>query len=262
MKRSICICFIFLSSYFVILSSDIYACYTIIAGKNTSFDGSVLIGHAEQNGPPAFLNFLVVPAFTHQPGSFVKFYKGGQYPEPSETYSYVWSENFGMKGSDAVMNEWGVICVSDATKTKEDSPEEMTKRGEIKDGGVTIEIRLEIAKRARNVRQAIHIAIALIEKFGYYGYGGTHIIADRNEAWLLTCIGGKHWIAARVPDDKVVILPNVNVIREVDLKDTMNFLASRDIIDYAVKRGWYKSQSSTTFDFKKLTTDYLKMHFL
>ncbi len=241
---------LFLTSYFLILPSDLLACYAIIAGKNTTYDGSVMVGHAEQNGPPAFLNFVFVPRMKHEPGSFVKFYKGGQYPQPVETYSYLWSEIFGLKGSDAIMNEWGVICVSDATKTKEDSPEEMTKRGEIKEGGVTVEIRLEIAKRAKSARQAIHLAAKLIENFGYYGYGGTHIIADQNEAWLLTCIGGKHWIAARVPDDKVVILPNVNVIREVNLKDSMNFLASRDIIDYAVKRGWYTTKSNNIFDFK------------
>ncbi len=64
-------------------------------------------------------------------------------------------------------------------------------------------------------------------------------------------MAGKKWIAARVPDDKVVILPNVNVIREVNLNDTLNFLASPDIIEFAVKKGWYDPKSGKPFDFKK-----------
>ena len=242
--------FIVLTSYFILLTSDIKACFAIVAGKNTTYDCSVLIGHAEQNGPPAFLNFLVVPRFKYQPGSTVKFYRGGLYPEPTESYSYIWSENFGMKGSDAVINEWGVICVSDATRSKEDSPDELIKRGDIINGGVTLELRIEIAKRAKTARQAIHIAAELLNRFGYYGYGGTHIIADPNEAWILSLTGGKHWIAERVPDDKVVILPNVNIIRDINMKDTMNFLGSKDIIEYAVKRGWYAPAKDGTFDFK------------
>jgi dipeptidase len=242
---------ILLTSYFLLLTSDLFSCFAIIAGKNATYDGSVMVSHAEQNGPPAFLNFIIVPPMKHDPNSFVKFANGGIYPEPAESYSYIWSENFGLKGSDAIMNQWGVMCVSDATRTNENSPEELEKRGEITNGGITLELRIEIAKRAKTARQAIHIAADLISKFGYYGNGGTHIIADPNEAWLLTVMAGKHWIAARVPDDKVVILPNVNVIREVNLKDTLNFLASPDIIDYAIKRGWYNPKSGKPFDFKK-----------
>ena len=246
-----CVLVILLTSYLLLLTSGLYACFGIIAGKKATYDGSVMIGHAEQNGPPAFLNFIIVPAIKHDPNSFVKFLKGGLYPEPEVSNSYIWSENFGMKGSDAVMNEWGVICVSNATRSNEDSPEELQKRGDITNGGITLELRIEIARRAKTARQAIHIAADLISKFGYYGYGGTHIIADQNEAWLLTVVGGKHWIAERVPDDKVVILPNVIVIREINLKDTVNFLASIDIIDYAVKRGWFDQKNGKTFDFKK-----------
>ncbi len=151
--------------------TDIYACYAVIAGKKATKDGSVLIAHAEQNGPPAYLNFMVVPRFKFEPGSFVKFAKGGLYPQPAESYSYLWSEIYGLGGSDGIMNEWGVICVSDATRTIDHTVKEMTRLGEIKEGGVTLEIRLEIARRAKTARQAIHIAADLLNKFGYGGGG-------------------------------------------------------------------------------------------
>lgn len=237
-------------------NNNLIACYAVIAGKKATTDGSVIVAHAEQNGPPAFLNFTVIPRLTHPANTFVKFYGGGLYPEAQTSFSYLWSQNFGIKGSDGVLNEWGVMCVSDATRTKDTSIEELQSQGELKNGGVVNEIRIEIAKRAKTARQAIHIAADIISKFGYAGKGGTHIIADPNEAWIMTCAGGTRWIAQRVPDDKVVVLPNVNIIREVDLKDTMNFLSSSNIIEYAVKKGWYTPQKDKKFDFKK-AYDYI-----
>jgi dipeptidase len=61
---------------------------------------------------------------------------------------------------------------------------------------------------------------------------------------------GKHWVAQRVPDDEVVIVSNVNLINEIDLKDKKNFLGSKDIIDYAIKRGWYNPKKGKPFNFQ------------
>jgi dipeptidase len=52
---------------------------------------------------------------------------------------------------------------------------------------------------------------------------------------------GKQWVAQRVPDDMVVALPNVYIINEVDLKDGANFIASDNLVGYAVEKGWWQA---------------------
>jgi dipeptidase len=235
----------------VVVSQTAFGCYAVVAGKDATADGSVLVGHAEQNGPgKIFLNFRVVPRIRHEPGDRVVLKDGGCYPEPAESYKYLWSENYGLPGSDGVMNEWGVICVSDGTHTKEKSIEDLRAGGDIACNGILYMLRIELAKRARTAREGIRTFARLIDRFGYGGSGTTFVIADPNEAWVVTVVMGKRWVAERVPDDEVALVPNVNIIQEIDLSDSSRFLGSPDIITYAEKKGWYDPKSGRPFNFR------------
>ena len=233
-----------------ISSSSGYACYAVIAGKNATADGSVLFAHSELNSGIRFLNFRVVPRIKYEPGAMIQLTNGGTYPEVSESFSFIWSENFGMRGSDSYINEWGVACASDGTRTIEDSREELIKRGDIIDGGIGYMLRRQVARRARTAKEGVHIVAELIKRFGCNFLGVTLVIADPNEAWVVSMAGGQHWVAQRVPDDDVVVLANVNIIGQVNLKDTNNFLASPGLIEYAIKRGWYDPDSGKPFNYK------------
>lgn len=235
---------------FIMSSFPIYACYAVIAGKNATADGSVLFAHSELNTGQRFLNFRVVPRIKYELGAVIQLTNGGTYPEVSESYSFIWSENFGAKGSDAYINEWGVACASDGTHTIEDSRDELIGRGDIIDGGIGYMLRRQVARRARTAREGVHIVEELIKRFGYNMLGVTLVIADPNEAWIVSMAGGQQWVAQRVPDDEVVVLANVNIIGEVNLQDTSNFLSSPDLIEYAISRGWYDQQSGKTFNYK------------
>ena len=111
-------------------------------------------------------------------------------------------------------------------------------------------LRRQVARQAGTAREGVGIAGELIKRFGCNFNGVTLVIADPNEAWILSMAGGQHWVAQRVPDDGVVVLANVNIIGEVDLEDSDNFLASPDLIGYAVKRGRYDSASGKPFNYK------------
>jgi dipeptidase len=227
------------------------ACYAVVAGKNATADGSVLVGHAEQNGPgKIFLQFRVVPRMKHKPGEVVVLKDGGRYAEPAESYKYLWSENFGLAGSDAVMNEWGVICVSNGAHTKEESLDALRASGDVVRNGSTYMLRIELAKRAKTAREGIDTLARLIRQFGHGGSGSSFVIADPKEAWIFTAVMGKRWVAQRVPDDEVVLLPNVNIIQEINLADPSRFLASPDLISYAEKKGWYDPKLGKRFNFR------------
>ena len=206
---------------------DDYNCFAVVAGKNATVDGSVLLAHNEDDSGEQMLNIYTVPRNNE---------KG--------TNKYVWIEFPGMKVADAALNEYGVAVVSDACRSRED-------RFDVTDRGVVYEVRMTVAKYARSARHGVDLVKELMEKRGYKHSGRTYIIADCNEAWVCALVRGRHWVAQRVPDDKVMIIPNNYCIKEVDLSDTANFCGSPDIITYAQERGWYNPEVDGEFSFKK-----------
>ncbi|MBM3212804.1 dipeptidase, partial [Candidatus Poribacteria bacterium] len=234
----------------VIRVPNVLGCFAVIVGKKASVDGSVIFGHNEQDGGERMLNFRVIPNMKHSPGAMVKLLKGGQLPEVSETYSFIWSQNPGLEFSDTYINQWGVAVASDGCGTREDSYENLVARGDIVDGGIGYMLRRLVIQRVKTSREGVEIAGELLNRFGYSDSGRTLVIADPNEAWLLSIVRGKHWLAKRVPDDEVTILPNVHIISPVDLEDKNNFIGTPDIIDYAIKRGWYNPNDRKPFSFR------------
>ncbi len=229
-----------------------FSCFTVIVGKNASADGSVLFGHLEQNGGLRNLNYRFVPRMQHEAGSMVHLRRGGLWPQPEETYAFLWTSNPGAEFADGYFNEWGVVVASDACATREDGYDELVARGDITDGAIGYKFRRIIAQRARTAREGLDVAIELLNHFGYADSGRTYIIADANEVWMISVARGKQWIAQRVPDDAVVLLPNIHIIgAEADLNDTERVIASEGLVEYAISRGWYDPASGDPFSFRE-----------
>ena len=238
------ISFLLLVSASVSLSQS-FDCYAIVVGKDASADGSVLFAHNEDDGGEQLVQLFRVPERTHASGATVQLKNGGTLPLPSKTCSYIWFHMPKMDFSDSYFNAHGVVIASDACSSREDKPE-------ITDGGISYWLRRAMAERARTAREAVHIGARLVEKYGYASSGRTYIIADANEGWLFAVVKGKHWVAQRVPDDHVAVIPNYYTIGKVDLSDTTNFLACDDLIDYAIQRGWYNPDTDGEFNFAKV----------
>ncbi len=229
-----------------------WACYAIIVGREASTDGSVLMAHLEQNGGRRILNFRRVPRRQYAPGDEVELRRGGRLPQVGQTWAFLWSQNPGIEFSDGYLNEWGVAIVSDGCRTREDDYDTLVERGEIRDGGIGYMLRRLVAERARTARDGVLLAGQLVERFGYADSGRTYVIADPREGWLLSVVRGRRWVAQRVPDDMIVALPNVHIIAEVDLDDGEHFLASPDLISYALERGWYDPEAGQPFSFRRV----------
>ncbi|MCP4710970.1 MAG: hypothetical protein GY869_20290 [Planctomycetes bacterium] len=224
-------------------SSSLLACFCVVVGKNASFDGSVLIGHNEQNSGARYINFRRIPRIQHQPGAMVTFRGGAQIPQVAETYSYLWSQNPGASFGDAYFNEFGVAVVSNACGDRNARGE-----GNVESGGATYLFRRLVVERAKTAREGVQIAGKIIEQIGY-GSSRSYTIADKNEAWMLSLTNGKQWVAQRIKDDEVAVLPNIYIIDKVDLNDKDHFLASPDLISYATEEGWYNPADGKPFSF-------------
>ena len=222
-------------------------CSAIIVGKEVSLTGERLYGHNEDDsGNNAMVQYLV-PGTKHGPGEFVTFEpECAKIPQVSETWSYIWSEtraSWKASFSDTFINQWGVAIASDSCgRSREDRPE-------IVNGGIGYGIGHLVAQRAKTAREGVHIAASLISQWGYTASGRAYQIVDKDEAWVLQVVQGKHYVAKRVPEDHVFFIPNWLTIREVDLSDEDNYVASPDLITYATERGWYCPETDGVFDF-------------
>lgn len=247
MKR-ISLFFILLIAVTQITAQNAFNCFSVLAGKKATVDGSVLFAHNEDDYGDVYFNIYVVPGSNSSISGNIAYESSGHEtgitgPEEGNC-RYLWLEMPGMHFSDSYMNEFGVVIASDACPSREVQPE-------LTDGGITWELRNTMARQARSARHAVEIAKALIEERGYNSSGRTYCIADPNEAWMLSVVNGKRFVAKRIPDDAVAVIPNYYTITDVDLNDRENVIASPDLITYAEKRGWYDPKQDGKFSFRK-----------
>ncbi len=239
---------VLLSTLFVFSLSGQYDCFTIIVGKAASDDGSVMLAHNEDDkieGKTLLVNVHKIPAGSRKDDEIISLKNGGTLPQVKRTVGFLWLEIPETEFGDSYMNENGVAIASNQCLSREDKPV-------LTNGGIGFMLRRILAERATSARHAVEIAGDLVDRWGYYSSGRTYSIADANEAWVLHIVKGKHWIAQRVPDDQVAVISNRYSIENIDLTDTKNFLGSPDLVDYAIKRGWYNPSSHGKFNFARV----------
>ena len=219
-------------------------CYSVLVGRNATIDGSVMFAHNEDDWGERIVNWYKVPQSKHNDFDSIVLKNGGKMKQANETWSYLWLELPELEFSDTYMNEWGVTIASDACRSREDEPE-------LTDGGIGYWLRRAMAERAKSAKEAVKIGGELIEQYGYSSSGRTYCIADPNEAWMMSVVNGKHWVAQRIPDDHVAIIPNYYTISSINLYDTANFLGSPDIFKYAIKKDWSVPTDPGDFSFRE-----------
>ena len=222
-------------------------CFTIIVGKKASECGSVIVAHNEDDNGKQLVNLFRTKSKTHLNNETVEFNNGGKLNQLANTKGFIWVELPGMKVADTYVNDEGVLITSNGCPSREDLPDST-------DGGILYWVRRLVAERCNTAKQGVKLAGSLIEKFGYVSAGRTYTIADDKEAWVLSAVYGKHWVAQRVPDDQVAVIPNYYTIGEIDLNDTLNYVGSPDIESYAISRGWYDPVQNRRFHFAKAFT--------
>ena len=220
-----------------------YDCYTVIVGRDASADGSVIIGHNEDDRGNIIVNLRKIQPRDYGATQKVSLGKGGYYETDGHTNGFLWIEATTQEFADSFVNQYGVVITSDSCPSRE-------TQNDVTDGGIGYMLRRLVAEKARSARDAVKIAGALVEKYGYTAAGRTYSIVDKNEAWMMAIIRGRHWFAERIPDDEVAVIPNHYTIRRIHPDDPDHFMGSGDIIGYARDNGWYDEAKDGPFDFK------------
>ncbi|MGM0624392.1 MAG: C69 family dipeptidase [Bacteroidota bacterium] len=238
------IVFVFLLFAQPLFSQQGFDCYTIIAGKNATKSGSIMLAHNEDDYGENILSMHALKNETHPKGKLYKLKNGAKLREGTEAYAALWMQMPGQDFADCYVNEHAVCIVSNACPSRENEPE-------TENGGIGYYLRRIMARNASTAREAVELAGRLIETYGYDSPGRSYSIADKNEAWVMAVVHGKHWVAQRVPDNEVMFISNYYTIQEVDLDDKENYLGSSDLINYAIERKWYNPDKDDKFNFRK-----------
>jgi dipeptidase len=219
-------------------------CFTVLVGRLASADGSVMVAHNEDDRGDIVVNLRKIQPRDYGSPQKVDLGKGAVYETNGRTNGFLWIEATTQEFADSFVNDHGLVVTSDSCPSR-------ATADDLTDGGIGWMLRRLVAEQAVSARDAVRLAGALIEKYGYNSSGRTYSIADKYEAWMLAVLKGRHWYAERVPDDEVAVIPNHFTIRRIRPDDPNHFLGSPDIADYAAKNGWYDAAQDGEFDFAK-----------
>jgi dipeptidase len=242
------------------------ASVAVYVGKNLTVDGGVLL--AGFGDEPSSHWLSIVPRRQHPAGATIAV--GGtpaanlpgeliDIPQVRETFRYISMDYSYYRGLPAPltnggMNEYG-LAVRDVALSSRRELVEMTPKSQ--HGLNYSDIARIVLERARTAREAVDIAVSLIERFGDFTYGGnSHVFADPNEGWvLLEFAGGKGlWVAHRLgPNDVWLNWRGYNKVGYVqtlpaDLGKNPDYLASKNFVSFAVEQGWYKPDAGKPFN--------------
>lgn len=213
------------------------ACTSFLVGKEASADGSAFITY-NQDDYGMFGRLLYLPAADHAPGSMRRIVDGdtnhylGEIPEATHTY--------------AVMGYINEHQVGITETTFGGRPELHDTTGTID----YVSLMTLALQRARTAREAIGVMTTLVQQYGYASEGESFSIADPQEVWILEMIGkgpqekGAVWVAVRIPDDCIASHANQSRIHHFDMKDKRNVLYSKDVINFARKRGYFSGKDA------------------
>ena len=221
-------------------------CTTILVGKGASYDGSTMIARNDDSPSGVYTAKKVqVTMPAQQPRTYQSAISHVTIELPDNPMRYTCVP-------DAVRTQgiWAACGVNDAevgmtaTETVTSNPRVLgadplvclqPAKGEQPEipGGIGEEdIVAIVLPYIHSAREGVLRLGGLLEEYGTYEMNGI-AFSDADEIWWLETIGGHHWIAARVPDDEVVVMPNQFGLDHFDFDDAFgewkSFMCSADL---------------------------------
>ncbi len=215
-----------------------YACTNLLVTKGASATGAAYILYT--NDGEWLYHLRKYPAMDYPEGAMLKI-GGGEIKQVRHTFARLGFH----------MNEYQV-SIGETTFT---GREELWSKNNILKYWHLMDLALQ---RAKTAREAIQVITSLVEEYGYGSEGESFSIADPNEVWILEMIGngsggkGAIWVAVKIPDGMVAAHANHSRIGTFPLNDPDNCMYSKNVIDFAVQKGWYNPKSGKAFEFNKV----------
>lgn len=239
-------------------------CTTILVGKKASFDGSTIIARNDDGRFEA--KKIIVNKPEKQPKTYKSVLSHVKVELPEEPMRYTSAPNVitterglwsacGINAANVAMTATETITsnprVLGADPLVEYKKKEKRSDKEIPGGIGEEDIVALVLPYIRTAREGVLRLGSLLEQYGTYETNGI-AFCDAEEVWWLESIGGHHWIAKRVPDDRVVIMPNQFGMDCFDFADAYGEkkenLCSADLKEFTEKYCLYTGKENGIFN--------------
>jgi dipeptidase len=245
-----------------------YGCTIIAVGKKATADGSVIVSHTDC-GPDS--RIYVVPGRKFKPGEKAPAYWEiqdakrplkddgeiiGYIPQVTQTYTYFHSAYPHFNEHQLAIGESTMAQRPElvALRDKDKKPKQF----------MTIEqAQIFALQRCKKAREAVELIGNLMTTYGFLPSSGDGsevlVIADPEQAWVFEVFSvgqdwtpgsqkpGAIWAAQRLPEEHATMIPNWSIIKEININDKDNFMASSNYKQEAIDRGWYDPASGKPF---------------
>ena len=199
------------------------SCTTILVGKKASYDGSTIIARDDDSGSGRYdpKKFVAI-APQEQPRHYRSVLSHVEIDLPDNPCRYSIVPNVlpnrgilaeaGVSERNVAMSATETIAVNERVLGADplvvlQPADEANGKPETPGGIGEEDIITLVLPYVNTAREGVKRLAELLETYGTYESNGI-IISDVDEIWYVETIGGHHWIARRVPDDKCAIIPN------------------------------------------------------
>lgn len=222
------------------------ACTGIIAGKGVTDNGSLIIARNEDIMTAYNKTFFVNPATAGEgTATVVDEINGFSWEVPAAGMSWTMVNDVPEHGDglypEMCLNSAGVLISASFAQSINDDI--LAVDPFTADGMRQAYLPNTVAPFAKTAREAIQLLAAVVAE---KGNAESHIIqiADADEAWVMELLSGHQWAAARVPDDKFIVIANAHILGYVDENDPENYMHSEGLFSMPEEAGLLKTHNN------------------
>ena len=236
-----------------LVAGSALACTTVVVGQDATSDGSILIARSADSSALKAQHLVIHPAKKGQKGMYRTADHHGannfEYPLPENAMRFTTVPNWQTQVHGATgWNEAGVgFSGTESIFARDDA---LKIDPYVEDTGITEDdipdVLLPVAKTAR---EAVQLLGSIVETKGA-GEGFGVVLMDEKEVWYFETGTGHQWLAQRAPKNQYFASGNQGRLQKYDPKSS-DFLASKTLVEFAVKNGFYDPKKDGEFNFSK-----------